>query len=72
MTTVLGLLGVVAVFGLLIWAAMRSARQAVAAEEQAKEAQHAVDNAERIAAARDAAPADADALIDRLSKGGRL
>lgn len=66
----LGALSVVAIAGLLIWAAMRSARQAGAATEQAKEAKDVAKTAERVADATAGAPRTADDLVDRV-RGGK-
>jgi hypothetical protein len=71
MTTVLAIAGLTACFGLVLWAALRSARSAGGAEVRAEEAQHAVENAERITAARDAAPADVGALAKRVLDDGK-
>jgi len=70
-TTVAVVIVLVACFGLVLWAALRSARAVGGAEARAEEAQHAVENAERITAARDAAPADVGALAKRVLDDGK-
>ena len=47
-------------------------RQAGRNEQRLEEAEHAVANAERITAARDAAPDTVGELRDRIERGGRL
>lgn len=69
----LQLLGAVAflgAFGLVLWMGFRSARQAGAATEQAREAKDVAKAAERVADATAGAPRTADDAIDRV-RGGK-
>ena len=69
MTQILGALVVLGGMAFLIWMGFRSARQAGAAEQQAKEAANVVKAAERVADATADAPRDADELDRRVRDG---
>jgi len=71
-TTILVAGALIAVFGLVLWAAVRNARQAGQATEQAKEAGNVVKAAERVADATAGAPRTVDDLDKRLQSGGHL
>lgn len=69
MTSLYFLGGLCLIAGLAMWLALREARRGGRAEQRAEEAQHAVDNAERINAAVADAPRDAGELAKRVSDG---
>lgn len=68
---ILGVVAALAGFALVLWAGFRAARQAGAAEARQEEAEHVVQNAERITAARDAAPGTVGELADGVRGGKR-
>lgn len=57
---------------LVLWAGFRAARVSGRDEQRAEEAEHVVQNAERITAAVEAAPRDAADLVKRVSERGRI
>ncbi|MBM3549664.1 MAG: hypothetical protein FJX54_22220 [Alphaproteobacteria bacterium] len=71
MTTLYALAGLVLIVVASVWLAIREGRKTGRAEAREEEARHVVENAERITAARDAAPADADALARRVLDDGK-
>jgi hypothetical protein len=68
----LGAGSIIVIFGLVLWAALRSERSAGAADTRAEEAQHAVENAERITAAVESAPRTVGDVADRVRRGNPL
>lgn len=70
MTSLYFLGGLCLIAGLAMWLALREARRGGRAEQRAEEAQHAVDNAERINAAVADAPRTVDDVAERV-RGGK-
>jgi CHASE3 domain sensor protein len=71
--TTLYLLGGLALIAVAaVWLAIREGRRSGRAETRAEEAQHAVENAERITAAVESAPRTVGDVADRVRRGGRL